>query len=105
MNDIFIFQFNLEGVNAENNNKATTRQPSPMLFNGIENRHDYNNTMEKAMLLAKRDIRLGNLPKDDDLDHIPVKEVKIQNPPMQGFSFGDKKHSNLVAHDSSSPGR
>ena len=105
MNDTFIFQFNLEGVNAENNNKATTRQPSPMLFNGIENRHDYNNTMEKAMILAKRDIRLGNLPKDDDLDHIPVKEVKIQNPPMQGFSFGDKKHSNLVAHDSSSPGR
>ncbi|KAL5255294.1 hypothetical protein ACHWQZ_G014635 [Mnemiopsis leidyi] len=101
-------KFNLEGVNAENNNKPTTRQPSPMLFNGIENRHDYTNTMEKAMLLAKRDIRLGNFPKDDDLDHIPVKEVKVKkilNPPKLAFSNSAKKHGYQGVHDTHSPGR
>ncbi|XP_063682041.1 uncharacterized protein LOC134816921 [Bolinopsis microptera] len=102
-------RFNLERANAAINNKAAIRQPSPMLFNGIENHHDNNNTMERAMLLAKRDIRLGNLFKDDDLDHIPVKEVKIKSPEklVSNNNLSQHKHGYVKApaRTSFSPGR
>ena len=76
-----------------------------MLFNGIENRHDYNNTMERAMLLAKRDIRLGNLPKDDDLDHIPVKEDKILNSAKLTCNNVTKPGNGNLLANSFSPGQ
>ena len=86
-------------------NKSTKQQPSPLLFNGIENRHDYNNTMERAAILARRDIRLGNLPQYSDLDFIPVKEPKTSNLVRNEVQTPQKRHSSSMVHASFSPGR
>lgn len=56
------------------------------------------------MLLAKRDIRLGNLPFDDDLDHVPVKEAKNQAP-FKTTAHSVHERVPKMANKSFSPGR
>ena len=104
---ILVFQFNLRENEGATNNYPVTRQPSPFLYKGLEVNHDYKKNMEKASLLAKRDIRLGNFHfNEDDLDLVPVKERKGDNAQKKASNRVSSPEKSLsMVHGSFSPGR
>jgi len=75
-------QFNLNKRHGEPNNQPTLRQPAPLVLSHYgKDAGNMSQSMEMAVTLARRDIRLRNVtPIHDDLDTIPVKEISKLKP-------------------------